>query len=46
MKQITPEQCNALLKLLIDLNIPVQAFKGVEAMINNLPDASGQGTSN
>jgi type III secretion system FlhB-like substrate exporter len=37
MKIITQEQIDALMKLLMDLNIPVQAYSSVQDMFSKLP---------
>ena len=38
MKLISQEQINALIKLMEDLNIPVQTYLDVVKMLKNLPD--------
>lgn len=37
MKKISQEQINSILKLLVDLNIPVQSFNGVSNLFAQLP---------
>lgn len=38
MKTITTEQIKLLMKLLMDLNIPVQAYGSVQEMFDKLPE--------
>ena len=42
MKQITQEQINALIKLMEDLNVPVQTYFGVVKMLKDLPEIKNE----
>jgi hypothetical protein len=39
MKNITDDQIKKILELLFNLNAPIQAYKVLEQLFNNLPDA-------